>query len=37
MKDFDENGDLARKGNIEILLLEQLNSLDFISRCIPNL
>lgn len=28
-KDFDENGELAKKGNIDALLLEQLNSLEF--------
>ena len=29
---FDRNGDLGRKGNIDFLLLEKLNSLDFYKK-----
>ncbi|AZA77385.1 anhydro-N-acetylmuramic acid kinase [Chryseobacterium sp. G0186] len=34
-KDFDENGDLARKGKINEQLLNQLNSLDFYQQSHP--
>lgn len=34
-KNFDENGDLARKGQINEHLLAKLNSLDFYSRPHP--
>ncbi|KMQ64339.1 anhydro-N-acetylmuramic acid kinase [Chryseobacterium angstadtii] len=34
-KNFDENGDLARKGRIDEDLLSKLNSLDFYSRPHP--
>lgn len=34
-KDFDENGDLARKGEINEALLNQLNSLDFYQQSHP--
>ncbi|MBW3522768.1 anhydro-N-acetylmuramic acid kinase [Chryseobacterium sp. NKUCC03_KSP] len=34
-KNYDENGDLARKGNIAPQLLEQLNSLEFYTRSHP--
>lgn len=30
-KNFDENGDLARKGTLDEILLEKLNTLDFYS------
>ena len=32
---FDENGDFARKGKIDDLLLKKLNSLDFYSQNFP--
>lgn len=34
-KNFDENGDLARKGKINETLLNQLNSLDFYKQPYP--
>lgn len=34
-KNFDENGDLARKGEINDELLSQLNSLDFYQQSYP--
>lgn len=34
-KNYDENGDLARKGNINVQLLEQLNSLEFYAQSHP--
>ncbi|MGO4708897.1 anhydro-N-acetylmuramic acid kinase [Chryseobacterium sp. 2TAF14] len=34
-KNYDENGDLAKKGEINIQLLEQLNSLEFYSLSHP--
>lgn len=34
-QDYDENGDLSRKGNINPQLLEQLNSLDFYALSHP--
>ena len=34
-QDYDENGDLSRKGNINPQLLEQLNSLDFYTLSHP--
>ncbi|MNU15457.1 Anhydro-N-acetylmuramic acid kinase [compost metagenome] len=34
-QDYDENGDLARKGNINPQLLEQLNSLEFYALSHP--
>ena len=34
-QDYDENGDLARKGNINPQLLEQLNSLEFYAQSHP--
>lgn len=34
-KKFDENGDLARKGNINNSLLEKLNALDFYTLAHP--
>ncbi|MFL9833459.1 anhydro-N-acetylmuramic acid kinase [Chryseobacterium terrae] len=34
-KSYDENGDLARKGEININLLKQLNSLDFYAKSHP--
>lgn len=34
-KNYDENGDLAKKGNINPQLLEQLNSLDFYAQSHP--
>ncbi len=34
-KNFDENGDLARKGKLNNALLEKLNALDFYSRPHP--
>lgn len=34
-QNYDENGDLARKGNINLQLLEQLNSLEFYAQSHP--
>ncbi len=34
-KNYDENGDFARRGNIDIELLEKLNSLDFYQQKAP--
>lgn len=34
-QNYDENGDLARKGNINSELLEQLNSLEFYAQSHP--
>lgn len=34
-QDYDENGDLSRKGNINPQLLEQLNSLEFYAQSHP--
>ena len=34
-KNFDENGDLARKGKVNEILLNQLNSLDFYKQQHP--
>lgn len=34
-QNYDENGDLAKKGNINPQLLEQLNSLDFYAQSHP--
>lgn len=34
-QDYDENGDLSRKGNINTELLEQLNSLEFYAKSHP--
>ncbi|KQS89789.1 anhydro-N-acetylmuramic acid kinase [Chryseobacterium sp. Leaf394] len=34
-KNFDENGDLARKGNIDLDLLEKLNNLEFYDQQHP--
>lgn len=34
-QNYDENGNLARQGNIDFKLLEQLNSLDFYTQSHP--
>ncbi|WP_435525252.1 anhydro-N-acetylmuramic acid kinase [Chryseobacterium indoltheticum] len=34
-QNYDENGDLARKGNIDLRLLKQLNSLEFYAQSHP--